>query len=68
MTIKNNLKIVRKNKKLTQREVARRANLSLMGYIKIERGESIPNLSNAFRIAKAIGERLEKLFICKDKK
>lgn len=68
MELKNHLKTVRKNKKLTQREIARRSNLSLMGYIKIENGESVPKLTTAFLIAKALGESLGKLFIPKSKK
>lgn len=63
MRHKNHLKIVRNNKNLTQREVARRSNLSLMGYINIEKGESDPRLSTAILIAKALGESLGKIFI-----
>ncbi len=68
MELRNHLKTVRKNKKLTQREIARRSKLSLMGYIKIENGESVPKLTTAFLIAQALGESLGKLFIPKNKK
>lgn len=68
MAIKNNLKTLRKNKKLTLEEVARRSKISLQGYINIEKGKSIPNLDTAYRIAHSVGERIEVIFLYKKPK
>ncbi len=68
MSIRNCLKTLRKNKRLSQEEVARRAGISLMGYIKIETGAVTPKLDTAYRIAHAIGERIEIVFPYKEAK
>ena len=68
MSVRNCLKTLRRNKKLSQEEVARRAKLSLMGYIKIEKGMVTPKLDTAYRIAHAVGERLDIVFQFKEEK
>lgn len=68
MAVKNNLKTIRTNKNLSQEYVARKAGLSLMGYLKIEKGICIPNLDTAYRISIAVKEKLNKVFIYKPSK
>jgi len=59
---------MRRNKGLSQREVALLANITLTNYSKIELGKSEPKLGTAILIAKAIGESVELLFSVKDEK
>jgi DNA-binding XRE family transcriptional regulator len=58
-----NLKQIRKNKGLTQEEVARRAEIAFSTYVYIEQGKSKPNIITALRIAKALNENLDRLFL-----
>lgn len=64
----SNLRKMRRNKGLSQREVALRTNITLTNYSKIELGKSEPRLSTAILIARAIGESVELLFSVKDEK
>ena len=44
----------RKNKGLTQLQVARKANISLNGYIKIEKGANNPKPENEAKLKKIL--------------
>jgi len=59
----NNLKKQRKNKGLTQVEVAKKAKIAERSYQYIEAGERLPNVLTAIRIAKALQSSCEELFI-----
>jgi DNA-binding XRE family transcriptional regulator len=63
--VTTNLKKIRKNKGLTQRELANKANIRLTNYVYIEQGKSEPRLSTALLIAQALGEPIEILFSIK---
>lgn len=66
--VQNNLKTIRENKKLTQREVASRIGIRLTNYVYIEQGKSIPNLKTALLIASVLKESLDRLFSLKEVK
>ena len=53
--IAKNIKTARESKRLTQLEVAEKADLSVNHYAKIERGEVNPGLDTFILIVKAIG-------------
>lgn len=57
----NNLKMYREKSKLTQNDIAERANMSVRGYGKIERCEVIPNLKTIEVLATAVGTTPDKL-------
>lgn len=63
--VRNNLKILRQNKKLTQREIAKRVNITLTNYVYIEQGKSQPRIKTALLIAQALGEPIDKIFSIK---
>jgi DNA-binding XRE family transcriptional regulator len=63
--VSSNLKIIRKNKGLTQREVAEQVNIRLANYIYIEQGKNEPRLKTALLIAKALDEPIDKIFFLK---
>jgi len=65
LIVTTNLKKIRKNKGLTQRDVAVKANIRTANYIYIEQGKSEPKLSTALLIAQALGEPVEILFSIK---
>lgn len=52
---------LRKEKNLTQEEMAETINLSTNGYAKIERGESIPSSENLQKIAHVLGVDMDSL-------
>ncbi len=56
------LKERRKKTSLTQVEVAIKAGITPRHYQRLERGDSIPNVKLAKRIAKALGTTVEDLF------
>ena len=64
--VSSNLKIIRKNKGLSQREVASRADIRITNYAYIEQGKSEPKLKTALLIAKALGESVNRLFSLKE--
>lgn len=57
------LKQRRQELKLTQKQVAERANLAESAYQRYERGETIPLIYMAIRIAKALETTVEELYI-----
>lgn len=50
-----NLRTARDKKRLTQKEVAKKADISTNHYARIERGETSPNLETFERIIKSLG-------------
>lgn len=57
----NNLKLYREQRKLTQNDLAERANMSVRGYGKIERCEVSPSLKTIEVLATAVGTTPDKL-------
>lgn len=56
------LKIKRKEKGLTQSEIAEKAKISILAYQRYEYGERVPNVYIAQLIAKALQTTVEELF------
>lgn len=54
-SIANDIKDARKATRLTQQEVADKADINVNYYAKIERGEAIPALLTLIRIFNAVG-------------
>ena len=59
---KNKIKQVRKQKGLTQEEVAKKAGISPNYYAKIERGTVNTSIEKANKIAKALGVEVSDIF------
>lgn len=57
------LKQRRQELKLTQKQVAERSNLAESAYQRYERGDVMPLVSMAIRIAKALETTVEELYI-----
>lgn len=57
-----NLKKARQKEGLTQVEVAKQANISVISYQRIEYGQQTPKLSTAKLIAQALNSTVEELF------
>ena len=57
-----NLINARRNKGLTQVQVAEKANVSEVAYQRYESGERTPNVYVGQRIAKALNTKVEKIF------
>lgn len=55
------LKCARKRKKLSQKDLAKLIGMSTVGYQKIERGESIPNLKSAIKICAILGVQIHEI-------
>lgn len=65
--MREQLRIARVSRKLTQREVAERAELvSRERYNKIEQGKVEPKVSEAHRISRVLGGSIEQFFINKN--
>jgi DNA-binding XRE family transcriptional regulator len=62
MKLKNNLNIIRKNKKLSREKIAQMAGISYSAYSDIEAGRTIPKLTTAILIAKVLDTAIEQLF------
>ena len=62
MILRNNLKQVRKNAKLTQLEVAKKANVTTRVYQYYEAGQRTPNVYTAQLIAQALDTKVEEIF------
>jgi len=62
MTLKNNLKKVRKKKSLTQEELAANVGVSRQTIISIERYRYKPTLELALKLAQKLNIKIEKLF------
>ena len=61
--MKNNLKTLRIKHRYSQEYVARKANISLRHYQKIENGESIPTLTVAINICQVFNLNIYDVFI-----
>jgi putative transcriptional regulator len=59
----NRCKYYRTRSKYTQRNIAVKANITINTYCDIETGKREPSLVVAFRIAKALNETIERVFI-----
>lgn len=57
-----NLPKKRKEKKMTQKQLASKANLSRQMLSNIERGYSLPSLKIAYQIALSLGSTIEYIF------
>ncbi|EME3581521.1 helix-turn-helix transcriptional regulator [Enterococcus faecium] len=53
---------LRKEKGLSQVEVAKQAGISTRQYQRVEAGEHLPNVAPAIKIAQILGTTVEKLF------
>ncbi|MBL3708340.1 helix-turn-helix domain-containing protein [Enterococcus faecium] len=53
---------LRKEKGLSQVEVAKQAGISTRQYQRVEAGEHLPNVGPAIKIAKILGTTVEELF------
>ncbi len=61
--IKNHIRRLRfDNDEMTQEELANRAGCTRQTIIALEQGKYVPSIELAFRIAKAFGVPLEKVF------
>ena len=56
------LKEIRKSQNFSQSDISKMVGTSLKTYQRIERGEVIPKLNTANKIAKALGKTVEELF------
>jgi transcriptional regulator with XRE-family HTH domain len=63
-----NIKDIRKSRKLTQRELAKKLGVSFQHFNKWENGKIIPNILNIRLIASALGVSLEELLSEKNRK
>jgi putative transcriptional regulator len=61
--MKNNLKIFRAIKELTQEDLAKELNVTRQTIISIEKNKYDPSLPLAFKIAKYFDTTIEELFI-----
>lgn len=64
--VKFNLREVRTSKKVTQAELAEKLDVSQQHISAYERGERIPGIDAAARIADALGVTLDELVIIRD--
>ena len=62
MILKNNLKVVRQNKGLTQEELGANVGVSRQTIISIERYRYKPTLELAMKLAEKLNIKIEKLF------
>jgi putative transcriptional regulator len=61
--IRNNMRVLRfQNGEMTQQQLANRVGLTRQTIISIEQGKYSPSLEAAFKIARALGARLEEVF------
>lgn len=60
----NRLRETRQNQKLTIRDLARLAGVSISTISRIETGESDPTLSMMCRLCKALHAKLDDVFYC----
>ena len=61
--MKNNLKILRREKKLSQQELGQHLNVSRQTINAIEKEKFDPSLPTAFKMAKLFKTSIEKLFL-----
>lgn len=60
--LRNNLRTIRKNMRLSGEEIAKRASISYSTYNNIETGKSKPMLETALKIAEVLKTTVETLF------
>lgn len=63
MTMKNRIRELRKNKKLSQDELAKKCDVSRQTINAIENDKYDPSLSLAFKLAKHLDTTIEELFL-----
>ncbi|GMC03155.1 transcriptional regulator [Enterococcus thailandicus] len=63
MKMKNNVKELRKAKKMTQSELAKMTNVTRQTIIAIENDKYDPSLKLAFSLAKSLNTSVDELFI-----
>lgn len=61
--MKNRIKELRKERKMTQEDLAKRVGVSRQSIIAIESGKYHPSLELAYKIAKVFGCMIEEVFI-----
>lgn len=61
----NNMKLIREQKQLTQKELADKLNVSRSWLEKVENGKVEPSLKLALRIAAVLGCSIEDIFFLK---
>jgi len=59
----NKIKEYRRKKKMSQEELAKRAQLSRPHLSNIENGEAQPTIEVAMRIAEALGQKVDNIFL-----
>ena len=60
--IENRIKRYRADKDLTQKQLAKKVGVARQTIHAIETGEKEPSLSNGFKIAQALGKKINKIF------
>ena len=60
--MKNNVKVTRRTKNLTQEELAKLLSVSRQTIISIESGRYVPSTVLSLKIAKYLGKNVEELF------
>jgi transcriptional regulator with XRE-family HTH domain len=67
MNVGQNIRRVRTNKNMSQKELTAIINMGSAQYSRIENGKTDPSVSTLERIAKALGVSLSELFISEEK-
>ena len=62
MNIREKIKELRKEKGLTQEELAKVSNLTCAAIINIEKGYNVPSASSLYKISEALEYNYDKLF------
>lgn len=65
-SVKNNLQKLRKEKGITQEQLAEALEISRQSVISIEKGDCSPSLCHALKIAKYFGKNIEDIFELKE--
>ena len=60
--LKNRIKVLRAEFDLTQEELAKKVDVTRQTILAIEKGNYVPSLELAFKIAKAFGKNIENVF------
>jgi len=60
--LRNNLKQLRRNLKLSQQQIADRCFITVRTYVDIENGKREPGAKLSILIARAVNERMDKVF------
>lgn len=61
--LKNNIKKIRSNKNVTQKELAQKSKIGQSTISEIEKGTHIPRVDTAIRLARALEVTVEDLFV-----